>query len=108
MSKRMLSEPMFSTNKNIILSDHATGIANLNWRFMPMMYRSHGATFSQIDEDGLFYLCLEVFLWTKQSCVELRLHCEITEKISLPTIREHIRIQCVNSNYAWDEELTQS
>ena len=56
-----------------------------------------------------FILFQEVFLGPSKAVLNYAFIAEITEKISLPTIREHIQeLMREKLNYAWDDELTQS
>ena len=70
---------------------------------------SHGATSGQIDQDALFYLVSRgIPLDQAKAVLNYAFIAEITEKISLPTIREHIQeLMREKLNYAWDDEMTQ-
>ncbi|MGB1120005.1 MAG: Fe-S cluster assembly protein SufD [Chitinophagales bacterium] len=101
----------FQSNKNIILSDHATVHSQPQLEiYADDVKCSHGATSGQIDQDALFYLVSRgIPLDQAKAVLNYAFIAEITEKISLPTIREHIQeLMREKLNYAWDDEMTQS
>ena len=97
----------FNPIKNIILSDHATVHSQPQLEiYADDVKCSHGATSGQIDQDALFYLVSRgIPLDQAKAVLNYAFIAEITEKISLPTIREHIQeLMREKLNYAWDDE----